>query len=652
MTNGAALPKAGAWVRAAVLVLVTGPTAASYVMPGRGLWCLGAMAAAVGAGVGIRLNRPSHVWPWLFLVLALVPGAAQPVPTTAWRDTAVMGRLVESTSQLVDIFGLLEFLAASYGLLLMTRLRVGRARTGEVLEVLIIAGGLALMAWSLVVPPEGAEHSVSTRIAITAVVSAAPSAVITSLALRLCGTGAVHFRAARLLVAGSMGLLVADVYYAIALVSPGINPSAYGSIGYAVFFASWALATLDPSMTSLARPGCSEPLHLNAWLSVVAVASAMGPVSLIVQAQRHDLQYMTVAVIFLTLILLLVIVRFTLAMHDRRKLAEELQVKENEAHFKSLVANAADVIMVIEPDFRVRYASPSATSLFRGDPTGLRLDAVVGQTQADHLRAAMVRLHTSDACHTADTSIEVVATSGDSGSDWPMHLRFTTEQRDESEHEARCDDLSSDPSVTGYVLTLRDVTAQRKLERELRHLAFHDPLTGLANRRLLNLRLDEALAAAGPESVIGVVVLDMDDFKAVNDRHGHATGDELIVAIASQLTTVVREGDLVSRLGGDEFAVVIGPAESVEELESGARRIAGIFALPFALSSTSITCSASLGLATTEDIPPGAERPTFDAAGLLHRADIAHYAIKHAGKSGVLRYAPSTQVEPSPSELN
>ena len=627
MTKSAASSMAGAWVRAVVLVLVAGLAAASCVIPDSRLWCLGSAAAAAGAGVGVRLNRPSHVGPWLLLVLALVLAAAEAVVPTVWHDAVGTARLFGSASALGDIVGLLEFLAAGCGLLLLTRLRVGSARTAEVLDVLIIAGGLALMAWSLLVPPEDAGYSMSTRIAVTAVVALMPSAVITSLALRLCAAGAVRCRASRLLVVGSVGLLVADEYYATSSVEPGFDPSGYGSIGYAVFFGSWALAALDPSMRTLGRPSRAEPLHLRAWLSVLAVASVMGPVSLLVQAKRHGLHYMTLAGTFLTLMLLSVFVRFALAMHDRPALAEAIQQKDEEPHFKSLVANAAEVIMVVEPDFRVRYASPSAASLFRRDPTGMRLDVLVGQAQADHLRAAL----------------EV---PGDFASAWPMHLRFT-ECHDQSEHEARCDDLRGDPSVAGYVLTLRDVTAQRRLERELRHLAFHDPLTGLANRRWLDLWLEEVLAAAGPESVIGVVVLDMDDFKAVNDRYGHAAGDELIVAIADRLSSFVRDGDLVARLGGDEFAVVIGPAESVEELEDGARRIAGVFAQPFALSSTSIRCSASLGLATTEDMSPGAKRNTPDPAGLLHRADIAHYAIKRSGKCGVRRYAPETHLESS-----
>ncbi|HRE18373.1 MAG TPA: diguanylate cyclase, partial [Rhodocyclaceae bacterium] len=110
----------------------------------------------------------------------------------------------------------------------------------------------------------------------------------------------------------------------------------------------------------------------------------------------------------------------------------------------------------------------------------------------------------------------------------------------------------------GFLAVIRDVTEVRKAEQELRQMAFHDPLTGLANRRLLEDRLHQAtLFSAREQSWAAVIVLDLDRFKPLNDTYGHETGDRLLVELASRLRDAVREIDTVARLGGDEFVVVL-----------------------------------------------------------------------------------------------
>ena len=125
--------------------------------------------------------------------------------------------------------------------------------------------------------------------------------------------------------------------------------------------------------------------------------------------------------------------------------------------------------------------------------------------------------------------------------------------------QVRCSDLRDDPTVGGLVLTLRDVTEQRKLEDELKHQAFHDALTGLPNRLLFQDRISQQLAAARRDGMTaGVLFVDLDDFKVVNDTMGHGVGDELLVAAAERLSGLIRDADTAARLGGDEFALLIG----------------------------------------------------------------------------------------------
>jgi diguanylate cyclase (GGDEF)-like protein len=185
---------------------------------------------------------------------------------------------------------------------------------------------------------------------------------------------------------------------------------------------------------------------------------------------------------------------------------------------------------------------------------------------------------------------------------------------------------------------LNESLAERdRLAAELRHQAYHDPLTGLANRAMFHRRLRAALdrhhAAAG---LIALLIVDLDDFKPVNDRYGHLAGDELLTAMGRRLLACVRDGDLVARLGGDEFAVLVEGLDG-NELDGLARRIVERAAAPFPLTEGTVSVGVSIGVAIADAGPvPG----MCSADQLIHDADTAMYASKRAGK-GNYRLGPS-----------
>ncbi|WP_412543266.1 GGDEF domain-containing protein [Longispora sp. K20-0274] len=167
-----------------------------------------------------------------------------------------------------------------------------------------------------------------------------------------------------------------------------------------------------------------------------------------------------------------------------------------------------------------------------------------------------------------------------------------------------------------------EVGRRQRLAAALHHQAYHDRLTGLGNRALFTEYLDEAVAGAGETAVI---VLDLDDFKPVNDRYGHRAGDELLVAIAARLRGCVRDTDVLARLGGDEFGVVVaGPDRAV--VTAIAERIVAAVAEPFPVAGRRLVVGASVGA-----VIDSAGRHTADA--LLHAADSAMYAAKKGGKN-------------------
>ncbi len=299
---------------------------------------------------------------------------------------------------------------------------------------------------------------------------------------------------------------------------------------------------------------------------------------------------------------------------ERIALTAEVNRRNSEVYFRTLVQNASDVIVIVDDDDRVRYASPSADTVFDSELLAdLPLGELVHPQDRDRVQAALRQIRAGGARNHSD--------------DW----RILRADGTCVEVEVTCRNLREDRTVHGLVLTLRDVTERRELERQLTHRAFHDSLTGLANRVLFQDRVAHAVSRAGRDgAVIGVLFLDLDDFKVVNDTLGHSSGDELLVAVAQRLTGVLRPHDTAARLGGDEFAALIEGATSPAELEEVAERIVRALASPFAIDRGLAGGGASVGVATTVEAA-GAEE-------LLRHADLALYAAKTAGKGQWRRY--------------
>ena len=188
------------------------------------------------------------------------------------------------------------------------------------------------------------------------------------------------------------------------------------------------------------------------------------------------------------------------------------------------------------------------------------------------------------------------------------------------EHEERLDFQGHDASV----IVANDLTERISLEGELRHQAFHDSLTGLGNRALFLDRLEHALARQlRSRAALALLSIDLDDFKTVNDAHGHLFGDRLLVEVGARLRAAVRPEDTAARMGGDEFALLL---EGVDATEAAvvADRVLAAMRRPLVVDDTDTIVSASVGIAIAHG--------QVDATALLQRADIAMYEAKAAGK--------------------
>ena len=293
--------------------------------------------------------------------------------------------------------------------------------------------------------------------------------------------------------------------------------------------------------------------------------------------------------------------------------------KRTEERLRDMFEHARDAIYTCDLEGRFTSANLAAerlTGYSREELLQKRVVDLIAPEDIDRARTLMARRLAGT--HHGITDIEMVRKDG---------------SRVFVEISGRRVFRDSEPAVEAIV---RDVTAQHELQRRLEYQAFHDPLTGLPNRALLRDRLSQALArAARSRSKVAVMLMDVDNFKLVNDTLGHAAGDELLVAISPRLHQAMRAGDTVARLGGDEFAFILEGITGERDAVAVAERIITAFGEPFPTSHGDERISASLGIVIAE---PGA-----DADALLRNADTAMYAAKATSKGGYELYRRRAQ---------
>ncbi|GIE86847.1 putative bifunctional diguanylate cyclase/phosphodiesterase [Actinoplanes regularis] len=304
---------------------------------------------------------------------------------------------------------------------------------------------------------------------------------------------------------------------------------------------------------------------------------------------------------------------------DRISLTAKINQRNSEAYFRTLIQNTADVILILDEDDTIRYASPSAEKLF-GAPVAVTtpLAALITADTREALRDVLRRLRRG---HGDLDGIELTAHGAG-------RRRVVVE----------CDmrNLLEDPTVNGVVVTMRDVTERRRLEDDLTHQAFHDSLTGLANRVLFRNRLEQAFMVAERDAAtLGVLFVDLDDFKEVNDTLGHAIGDQLLLAVAQRISSIIGAGSTAARMDGDEFAVLVEQSDTAEAAEDVAARIVAALEAPLEVPDGQggvhlVSGKVSIGVATSRD--------ANNATELLRHADLALYLAKGMGKGGWQRY--------------
>jgi diguanylate cyclase (GGDEF)-like protein/PAS domain S-box-containing protein len=291
--------------------------------------------------------------------------------------------------------------------------------------------------------------------------------------------------------------------------------------------------------------------------------------------------------------------------------------------FELLIREANDIVVVVDADGKVTYASPSTERILGYSADCEQHDGIFDVLHADDRPLALDRLRR-------------LASAGDDSE--PFVVRVVDRAGTWRHLECVGVNLLHEPAVCGIVITARDATERVRLTEQLAHRAHHDTLTNLPNRRLLDSLVETILQRCAPnERSIGLCFIDLDGFKQINDVYGHERGDTLLVEVARTIRESIRAGDTAARVGGDEFVVILDPIDGPDQARAVAGRIKAAIDRLATNSRMNASFGASVGLALS-----GCEET---APELMARADAAMYRAK-------TRRSSSIEVAPAPRHVD
>ena len=309
---------------------------------------------------------------------------------------------------------------------------------------------------------------------------------------------------------------------------------------------------------------------------------------------------------------------------DSAMATEALLIRQSEARFSSLVQNSSDVVMVVEADSTIRYISPSVERVLGHKASkleGTRLTVLIHQDDRTNVLQFLTSGGVQGDAHTGLTEFRMKHRD-----DFWLHV------------EALRTNLMHDENVKGIVLNTRDVSERKAFEEQLAHQAFHDGVTGLANRALFKDRVEHMIERRSRDSLpVSILFMDLDDFKTINDSLGHAAGDRLLAEVGDRLKNCLRQADTAARLGGDEFAILLEDGGDGVDAAEVASRILASLEGPFHLEGKEVFVRASVGIASADARTGGPE----GAEELLRNADVAMYMAKEAGKGRYQVFEPA-----------
>ncbi|RKD27136.1 PAS domain S-box protein [Ammoniphilus oxalaticus] len=299
---------------------------------------------------------------------------------------------------------------------------------------------------------------------------------------------------------------------------------------------------------------------------------------------------------------------------DRKRMEQEL--RRNEEKYRLITENSSDLISIIDGEANFQYVSPTHT---------IHLGHRLTELESGNL---LQWVHPEDR-EIVSHGIQQMSVTKMMSSQ--LEFRVQKKSGNYIDVEARVSSILNETGyVLSFVLVMRDITDRKQSEQKIYHLAYHDTLTQLPNRRLFMDRIRKEVRYAKQfQSQLAIIFLDVDRFKQINDSWGHESGDLVLTEVGKRIKQSIRSNDLLARMGGDEFTVMLTNITDMKEAEQVAKRILDSFQKPIKIGKKKHTITCSLGISFFPSDGKSAEE-------LIKRADMALYAVKDQGRNGYL----------------
>ena len=494
--------------------------------------------------------------------------------------------------------------------------RLGTARA--LIDVVTVSIGFAAVVWFTALPPV-ASMGLAENTAQGTILGYGLGSTLALIAGALVAMQINDWRSQlplAWLLAAMMAMMVADLLWVRdQLRGTAVVGSALINLSYYTFYVCLA-------MSARAERGSRRPAADTRGLqgdlrgSLPMMALSAGIIALLDELLGLTHIQSPVLIMVMLAATVLVIAGQALATRETVGLHREVATRRSDERLTELVRRSSDMIAICGADGVIHYASPASEQLLgvsAGELGGKPLDEVLGQ-DGPQLRAVFDQVaRTPQSEQVAEFSI-------------------TQADGDKRFFKMVIANLCHVGSIAGITLNIRDVSDAARLHEQLRELAFHDPLTLLANRSLFADRVHQAIRHVADGMTPAVLYIDLDNFKTVNDSLGHAAGDQLLRGVADGLVKCTRVGDTVARLGGDEFAVLIDHAPNIDAALAVARQVIGACRQSFEIDGQTVQVGASVGVAVAER--------TSNVERLLRNADTAMYTAKSRGKGQVVLFTP------------
>ena len=603
--TGQRQPPAAVGGVAAVSVLIAVYGALAGTVPGQALYLLVVWSATAMAWWWFR--QGSGGLAGLLVAVGLTLSSAGDL---LWTSLTWLGH--QPDVSVADVPYLAGYVGLGLGLTVLARAtpQPGRRRIDGWIDAAVVFVAALLLMWHLSIADTMGDESVSLGTRTVWAMYPALDAALLALVFRLFVGGGRRDGSALALAAGSVCWLVSDVGFMLAPTAAGLLDA-----GWMLGAAFLASAVHEIGRTRPTAPVVARDDGIGRLAVCLGALLVPGSLELVIDLTGRPESPLALYTASFALIVLVFARTVRLLRAEGR--ARDM-VRSQARHSAALAAHSSDAVIVVDRTGRLRSDASRLFGLLGSAPEG---DGSLGDLVARsgvHLEEARVVFDRAVAA--GGSVVEAELARRVDGQELWLGVRLV--------------DLSADPDVRGVVVHATDITERKRAEQTLAHQAFHDGLTGLANRALFADRLEQALRHnARRGETAAVVFIDLDGFKQINDTLGHQVGDTLLQEVGERLSSTIRAGDTLARLGGDEFAILVEQVTGPDGARSAGDRVLAALTGPIRIGNQVLTVSGSVGVAISGD------DATSDS--LVRDADIAMYAAKSAGRGRVAVFDPS-----------